>query len=178
MPGMVTGHQILLQYSWINSCLMVADSLMVESTRIMCHQRSVFTLGYKHKLSLSIANAAISNTSLIVEPSVTFNQDLKFSLIHRCFISRSIPNLVKTFNTYVHPLLEYAPQIKSLHQSYLITLVMEVQRTFTKGLPGFSNKNYLERLAVTTQSLEHRCLISDLVTSSSSFILKTSLFPR
>ena len=32
----------------------------------------------KHKLSLSIANAAISNTSLIVDLGVTSDQDLKF----------------------------------------------------------------------------------------------------
>ena len=86
----------------------------------------------KHKLSLSIANAAISNTSLIVDLGVTFDQDLKFKshvcnivkkakqracLIHRCFISRSIPNLIRAFKTYVRPLLEYAPQIWSPHQS-------------------------------------------------------------
>ena len=134
----------------------------------------------KHKLSLSIANAAISNTSLIVDLGVTFDQDLKFKshicnivkkakqracLIHRCFISRSIPNLIRAFKTYVRPLLEYAPQIWSPHQSCLIAMVEGVQRTFIKRLPGFSNKTYLERLLLLQlQSLEHRRLISDLVT--------------
>ena len=131
-------------------------------------------------LYLSIANAVISNTSLIVDLGVTFDQDLKFKshicnivkkakqracLIHRCFISRSIPNLIRAFKTYVRPLLEYAPQIWSPHQSCLIAMVEGVQRTFTKRLPGFSNKTYLERLLLLQlQSLEHRRLISDLVT--------------
>ena len=140
-----------------------------------------FLLGHvKHKLSLSIANAAISDESLIVDLGVTFDQDLKFKyhicdivkkakqracLIPRCFISRSIPNLVRAFKTYVRPLLEYAPQIWSPHQSYLITSVEGAQRTFTKRLPGFFNKTYMERLSLLQlQSLEHRRLISDLVT--------------
>ena len=41
-------------------------------------------------------------------------------MIHRCFISRSIPNPVRAFKTYVRPLLEYAPQIWLPHQSYLL----------------------------------------------------------
>ena len=44
-------------------------------------------------------------------------------------------------------------------------MVEGVQRTFTKRLPGFFNKTYLERLLLLQlQSLEHRRLISDLVT--------------
>ena len=94
-------------------------------SQIKC--KSLLLGNAKHKLSLSIANAAISDTSLIVDLGVTFDHDLKFKS-HICnivkkakqlpayssmFHSRSIPNLVRAFKTYVRPLLEYAPQIWS-----------------------------------------------------------------
>ena len=52
----------------------------------------------------------------------------------------------------------------SPHHITLINSIESVQRSFTKRLPGFFNKSYIERLTLLNlQSLEHRRLIHDLI---------------
>jgi len=132
----------------------------------------------KANLSFSISNTLLPELSSVVDLGVTIDPDLKFSdhissivtrakqraaLVHRCFISRNISNLVMAFKIYVRPLVEYAPQIWSPHHISLINLVEGVQRSFTKRLPGFKHFSYAERLShLQLQSLEQRRLVSDL----------------
>jgi len=129
-------------------------------------------------LNFFISGIPILEASHTTDLGVLFDPDLKFkthisdivkrakqraSLIHRCFISRDIKNLIRAFKTYVRPLVEYAPQIWSPHLTFLIDLIEGVQRAFTKRLPGFANKTYAERLKLLQiQSLEHRRLLYDL----------------
>ena len=129
-------------------------------------------------LNFFISGIPILKASHTTDLGVLFDPDLKFkthitdivkrakqraSLIHRCFISRDIKNLIRSFKTYVRPLVEYAPQIWSPHLTFLIDLIEGVQRAFTKRLPGFANKTYAERLQLLQiQSLEHRRLLYDL----------------
>ena len=86
------------------------------------------------------------------------------ALIHRCFFSRDIGNLVRAFKVYVRPLVECSPQIWSPSNVGLINLIESIQRSFTKRLPGFQNLSYSDRLTkLKLQSLEHRRLIFDLI---------------
>jgi len=44
-------------------------------------------------------------------------------LIRKCFVSRNPPLLMRSFNTYVRPLLEYASSVWPLQYNYLIDKV-------------------------------------------------------
>jgi hypothetical protein len=142
---------------------------------------NILTLG-RHNLTqtFSISSIPITRVESAHDLGVTIDPELKFSkhiddivkrakqrsaLIHRCFLSRSTPNLLRAFKTYVRPLVEYATQIWSPYLLSNLSHVESVQRSFTKRLPGLSNFTYAERLALLQlQSLEHRRLISDMVT--------------
>ena len=128
-------------------------------------------------------NLSLSNQNLPIPESVNdlgvlVDKDLKFkehihglvgrarqrsALIFRCFLSRNILNYSRAFKTYVRPILEYASPAWSPSLIHLIDDVEDVQRTFTKRLPGFMNLTYPQRLTkLKLQSLEHRRLIADL----------------
>ena len=65
---------------------------------------------------------------------------------------------------FVRPLLEYASIIWSPLLKQLINNIENVQRAFTKRLPGLYNYSYNERLIeLNIQTLEHRRLVTDLV---------------
>ena len=87
------------------------------------------------------------------------------ALIFRCFLSRDCANLIRAFRVYIRPLLEYSSTVWSPSTKYLIDDIEGVQRSFTKRLPGYSELSYEQRLQRSKlQSLEHRRLISDLIT--------------
>ena len=140
---------------------------------------NILTLG-RHKLTqtFTLSDSPITRVDSCLDLGVTIDSELKFSkhisdivrrakqrsaLIHRCFLSRNIPNLVRAFHTYVRPLVEYATQIWSPHLISNLNLIESVQRSFTKRLPGLSNYTYSERLAILQlRSLEYRRLTFDL----------------
>ena len=129
-------------------------------------------------VSFSISNIPLSISQFSTDSVVTIDFELKFTkyvnetvarakqraaIIHHCFLSRNVNNLISAFKTYVRPLLEYATQIWSPYQKYSINAVESVQRAFTKRLPGLADLSYTERLVnLNLQSLKHRRLISDL----------------
>jgi hypothetical protein len=131
-------------------------------------------------ISFSICDIPLAICKFSTDLGVIVDSELKFSkhineivvrakqraaIIHRCFLSRNVKNLILAFKTYVRPVLEYAPQIWSPYLTSLINLVESVQRSFTKRLPGFSDFSYAERLIkLKLQSLQQRRLISDLIT--------------
>ena len=143
---------------------------------------NLFELGY-HCLSppLFISTHQIAYTQAIKDLGVTFEPNLKFvqhiihditakanqraNLIHRCFISRSIDNLIRAFIVYVRPLLEYVSPVWAPSHVYSINSIEQVQQSFTRRLPGFKNLSYVERLTrLHIPSLEHRRLMTDLTT--------------
>ena len=131
-----------------------------------------------HKATFTINDVPLATPNIVTDLGVIVDPDLKFNvhiseivvrakqraaIIHRCFLSRKVGNLVLAFKTYVRPLLEYASQIWNPYLNYLIEQIESVQRSFTKRLPGFVNLTYAERLTnLKLQSLEHRRLLSDL----------------
>jgi len=72
--------------------------------------------------------------------------------------------LVRAFTVYVRPILEcnsviWSPQIKGD-----ITVIKNVQRRFTKRLPGFRSNTYKQRLGkLNLATLELRRLHNDLI---------------
>ena len=84
-------------------------------------------------------------------------------MIKRCFVSKDRETLFWAFCVFVRPILEYASPVWSPHLIKDVDHVESVQRSFTKYLPGLSNKSYSERLKMLNGvSLEFRRLISDL----------------
>lgn len=76
-------------------------------------------------------------------------------------VDRSI--LIRLYKTYVLSSLEYASVIYSPHYLYLINMIENVQRNFTKRLHGLHELNYTQRLSVCNlQPLEHRRLYNDM----------------
>ena len=67
-------------------------------------------------------------------------------MIHRCFASRNVELLTRAFVTYVRPLLEYNSVIWSPSLKRDIALLEQVQRRFTKRLPGLKDHSHDERL--------------------------------
>jgi hypothetical protein len=74
------------------------------------------------------------------------------------------PVLVRAFNVYVRPLVEYDSVTWSPYLKQDIEAIERVQRCFTKRLPGLNKYSYYERLAkLNLPNLELRRLHNDLV---------------
>jgi len=85
-------------------------------------------------------------------------------LIHRCFLNRNPAFMAQMFMVYVRPKLEYASQVWNPSYKIDINLLENVQRRYTKRIPGFFNLSYPDRLArLNLYSLELRRLHLDLI---------------
>jgi len=86
------------------------------------------------------------------------------NMIHRCFVSQNVQLLTRAFVTYVRPLLEYNSIIWSPSLKRDIALIEQVQRRFTKRLPGLKQLPYDERLLLLNlDTLELRRIRTDLI---------------
>jgi len=86
-------------------------------------------------------------------------------LILNCFSTRDPVVLMRAFNTYVRPILEYTTVVWLPVLKQDIRKLEGVQKRFSKRLSGMSNLQYEARLkALSTTSLEHRRIRNDLVT--------------
>ena len=78
---------------------------------------------------------------------------LKKARLTTCNILRAIHGcknniLMSLFKTYVRSILEYATVVYSPHYTYLILLLENVQRYFTKRLTGLWDINFNERITI------------------------------
>ena len=128
--------------------------------------------------SYKLGSTLLSNTSVASDLGVTIDSNLTFcthisnitrkahqraNLILRCFVSRNTNSLIKAFNVYVRPLLEYNSPAWSPTLKKHIHSIEDVQRRFTKRLPGLSSYTYHQRLTILKlESLEIRRLRADL----------------
>ena len=173
LPQAATNFQSHLDYikSW-------ADTWQLTIANSKCN---ILELGpHPSNTTFSISGTPIELSNTVKDLGVTIDSKLKFtqhitdivrrahqraSLIYRSFISRDTCILIRALKTYVRPLVEYASQIWSPTCLHLITKLESVQRAFTKKLPGLSKLTYDHRLrTLNLQSLEHRRLLSDLMT--------------
>ena len=123
-------------------------------------------------------NISIKCVPEVTDLGVTISSDLSFKshinsivaktrrrqgIFFRGFCSRD-PELVrKAFITYIRPILEYN-SIWNPTQIFLIDLIENVQRNFTKNIPYLSDLSYNDRLAkLKLEPLELRRLHFDLI---------------
>ena len=121
-----------------------------------------------------VVDSRLTFTDHIAE--ITKKAHQRANLIFRCFNSNHTDTLLKAFTTYVRPLLEYNSQIWSPITINDIFKIEQVQKQFTKRLPGLSNLTYLQRLQILKlDSLEMRRLRSDLTLLYKIIFNKTGL---
>lgn len=88
----------------------------------------------------------------------------RVGIFFRGFSSRNLSLVRKVWSTYIRPLLEFNSNVWSPSTVYLIDLIENVQRHFTKRIRSISHLTYLERLAsLDLEPLELRRLKSDLL---------------
>ena len=88
----------------------------------------------------------------------------RVGLLFRGFVCKQPTFLRRAYITYIRPLLEYNTIIQNPSLKKYIDLIENVQRKFTKRVPGLENLPYEERLGrLNIESLEIRRLRSDLV---------------
>ena len=126
-----------------------------------------------------IGGSAISHFNSYVDLGVTVSSSLSFvqhinnivskarqriSILLRGFLSRDLSTMRLAFITYIRPLLEYNSIVWNPNYIYLIDLIENVQRKFTKALPSIYSLSYSERLAsLNLDLLELRRVRFDLV---------------
>ena len=126
-----------------------------------------------------INNQPIISASSVVDLGVTISYDLSFkthinnivatayqrqSIFFRGFLSRDLKFARKAFITYIRPILEYNSIIWNPTEIYLIDLIENVQRHFTKNIPSIASLPYKERLSrLNLEPLELRRLHFDLI---------------
>ena len=141
---------------------------------------AVLYLGYgNEKQSYFLRDKIIPEVSNFKDLGVNMSSNLQFhvhiskivqsasraaSLIMRTFKCKKPVFMVKMFNTFIRSKLEYASSIWNPHSKILINQIENVQRKFTKRLPGLWNKSYVERLKILNLcTLEERRLRLDLI---------------
>ena len=88
----------------------------------------------------------------------------RVGVLFRGFHTRQVSFLKKAYITYIRPLLEYNSNIWNPTHVYLIDLMENVQRAFTKHVKAISKLSYIERLGIfNLEPLELRRLRYDLV---------------
>jgi hypothetical protein len=126
-----------------------------------------------------INNAAISVCDNVLDLGITISTDMSFrshiesivsksyqrlSVLFRGFVTRSMKFLCKAYVTFIRPILEYSSIIWSPTEIYLIDLLEQVQRHFTRNIPALSELSYSDRLSALNLSLlELRRLHFDLI---------------
>ena len=130
---------------------------------------------------MSIGGSVICKADCVRDLGLLVDPDLKFmahinsvvsraytrsNLIFKCFVSRdrTWTTLVKSFTTYVRPLVEYPSPVWSPGTLTAIYKIETVQRRFTKRIPGLHSYSYHTRLTLLSiESLEARRLKADLL---------------
>jgi len=109
-----------------------------------------------------IANDSLTPSNHIAKITAIAHQ--RVNILLRSFTSSDLAILVKAFVTYVRPLLEYNTVVWSPHIKGDIHTIENVQRRFTKRLPGCSNLTYAERRCkLCLPTLELRRIYNDLI---------------
>ena len=110
-----------------------------------------------------------------VTPSLDFSSHYKrivsfanrrSGMMWKCFLSKSIPNLVRAFKTYTRPLLETASPVWNCWRAQDVKTLERPQRRFTSLLfykCGLRKRSYSERCRyLGLETLESRRLLADL----------------
>ena len=134
------GHSLVrspvtnIMYSWVN----VTQYIIVIIIVIIYFQK-------RNNQVESLKEYLCFNCSTLLQAAST-SWYWSANAILRCFETRDNELLVRTFTTYVRPLLEYNSVIWSPHLKKDIEAIEKVQRPFTKRLSGLNTLSYSQRL--------------------------------
>jgi hypothetical protein len=156
-----------------------SDAWQLKISFKKCVSLLINRLGSEPNSALTLGKNELTRVDEVKDLGVTIDGKLKFTshinrivakafsrvnLIFKCFISKDIATLVRAFNVYVRPLLEYASCVWSPYHITDINQIEAVQRNFTKRLPGYTALSYKDRLKrLKMETLELRRLRQDLV---------------
>jgi len=85
--------------------------------------------------------AEVKDLGVIVDSSLNLDTHIRQAVarafvrsnrIHKCFVSRDVFTLLRTFKVYVLPIIEYASCVWSPYHVNLVKLIESVQRKFIK----------------------------------------------
>ena len=142
-----------------------------------CH---ILTINGKNSFPFTIQGERISDTDEALDLGIIVDGKLQFSkhciekvrkassILHflfTCFQTRKTKFLIRMYQTFVVPILDYGAIIYHPHSAKNIRLVESVQRYFTRRLfPSDRLLNYQERLSILNlESLEFRRIKMDLI---------------
>lgn len=147
----------------INKCQHIRISL----------SRSVVSQQFSLNSSLLSSCNSCRDLGVIVDSRLSFSEQvnsmvakahLRASQILRCFLSRDPYILIKAFNVYVRPLVEYCSPVWSPTAVGRINKIESVQRWFTKRIRSISKLSYDDRLLkLGNERLELRRIRADLL---------------
>ena len=133
----------------------------------------------KYPFDYKLNGTVIENVNSICDVGVTIQSNLKFTLHCNNVIKKAHYTIRNIFNTfkhhdkdfymtmytcYVRPILESACQVWSPITKSNIDRIENVQRYYTRRIPGMNNLSYMERLnKLKLDSIECRRIRSDLI---------------
>jgi hypothetical protein len=155
-----------------------ASSWQIKINISKCH---VLHIGGKHFSSCNylineipvLSSSSVSDLGVIIDSKLSYSEHIN-SIVSKCnqrigmffrgFVSRNYKLLSKFFTTYIRPILDYNSCVWNPSVKYLIDLLENVQRKFTKRINSISHLPYLERLSILNlEPLELRRLKTDLI---------------
>ena len=148
--------------------------------KINVEKCNILRLGHNNlDFEYRIGGSLISNDAVCKDLGVYVSSDLSFSYhcakiarnahfrrrqFTQAFACRDLAFQVFLFCTYIRPIVESNSVVWSPHKLADINKIEDVQRKFSKFLPGLFNISYLERLVILgIDSLEARRVKADLV---------------
>ena len=156
-----------------------SDQWQLDISYKKCNALLLTNKKEKTSLALTLCDKQLPIVDSVKDIGVIMDSHLKFdvhvnnivlrahkiaNLIHKCFISKDPPTLMKAFLVYVRPVLEYASCVWSPQSVGLIKKIESVQRRFTKRFPCCRYMTYNDRLVkLNIDSLELRRLRLDLI---------------
>ena len=160
--------------------LAVIDWLQTWQLRINLEKCEVLHLSrYSLEFSYSVNNKVISAKDFCRESGVYGDNPLNFhrhclnvariahrksELFFKAFSCQHHEFYIFTFTTYIRPIVESDTQVWNPHHRCDIDIIKNVQRRFTKFLPGLFNVPYSTRLnTLNLKSLEVRRIMNDLI---------------
>lgn len=157
-----------------------ADQWQLVINVLKCHFLSTRRSNFNSANCVYFINGApIPNESSVLDLGVNISEDLspklhinsivakakqRIGIFFRGFVSRDFNIIRKIFIVYIRPILEFSSVIWNPTEIFLIDLLENVQRSFTKNIPSLSTLSYKERLQkLNLEFLELRRLYFDLI---------------
>ena len=172
-------NSICMQQSLNNLCNW-ADVNQLCINILKCFILSILSRSCKipSPRSYFINNVLLKTQSEATDLGIIMSHDLSFkthissivakaysrqSVLFRGFVTRDLSFMRKAFITYIRPILEYNSSIWNPTEIYLIDLIENVQREFSRRIPSLSELSYRDRLTkLNLEPLEQRRLRHDL----------------